>query len=568
MIALIVGGTHMPFRIAILCITFVVAPLSLPAGEPVTIEVNAATSGKPFTSSWEFVGYDEPNYTYAPNGVKLLRELSALSPAPVYVRAHNLLTSGDGKYSLKWGSTNVYTEDAAGRPVYNWMIVDKIFDTYMQTGTKPIVEIGFMPEALSTKPQPYRHKFPEPGPIWTGWAYPPKDYDKWAELVYQWARHSVERYGKAEVESWYWEVWNEPDIGYWQGTPEEYHKLYDYAADALKRALPTARIGGPHSTGPVEAKAAEFLRRFLDHCARGTNYATGKTGSPLDYVAFHPKGNPKVIDGRVRMGSSRQLQSINKGFEIVASFPEFRHLPIILGESDPEGCAACSVRTHPQNAYRNGTLYPSYTAATFDKTWALAERHGINLAGIVTWAFEFEDQPYFDGFRSLATNGVDKPVLNIFRMFGLMKGERIPAKSNMAVSLDGILNSGVSGAPDVGALATRTDHAISVLVWNYHDDDVAAPAAEIELTVNQIPPAAARVLVHHYRIDQEHSNAYTEWKEMRSPQKPSAEQYEELVDAGQLAMLGSPTWVNAEGQKVKLKFQLPRQGTSLVQLSW
>jgi xylan 1,4-beta-xylosidase len=105
-------------------------------------------------------------------------------------------------------------------------------------------------------------------------------------------------------------------------------------------------------------------------------------------------------------------------------------------------------------------------------------------------------------------------------------------------------------------------------VWNYHDDDVAAPAAEIELTVNQIPPAAARVLVHHYRIDQEHSNAYTEWKEMRSPQKPSAEQYEELVDAGQLAMLGSPTWVNAEGQKVKLKFQLPRQGTSLVQLSW
>jgi xylan 1,4-beta-xylosidase len=552
----------------IVCISLLAAALSLRAEGPVTIEVDAAAPGKPFKPSWAFVGYDEPNYTYAPNGVKLVRELSDLSPVPVYVRAHNLLTSGDGSYALKWGSTNAYTEDPAGRPVYNWTIVDRIFDTYRQAGTKPLVEIGFMPEALSVKPQPYRHNFPEKGPIWTGWTYPPKDYEKWAELVYQWVRHSVERYGKVEVESWYWEVWNEPDIGYWQGTPEEYHKLYDYAVGAVKRALPTAPVGGPDSTGPAEPKAADFLRRFLEHCARGKNYATGKNGSPLDFVAFHAKGSPKVEDGRVRMGSSRQLQSISTGFEIVASFPEFRHLPVILGESDPEGCAGCSARVYPQNAYRNGTLYPSYTAATFDKTWALAERHGINLAGIVTWAFEFEDQPYFDGFRSLATNGVDKPVLNVFRLYGLMKGERIPAMSSMAVSLDGILTSGVSATPDVGALATRADRNISVLVWNYHDEDVPAPPAQVELGVNQLPAGAGRVLVRHFRIDHDHSNAYTLWKRMGSPQQPTPEQFEQLARAGQLEMLGSPAWMNTEKGKLKLSFQLPRQGTSLVQVSW
>ena len=126
---------------------------------------------------WNYFGYDEPNYTYAPNGKKLLGELAALSPKPAYVRVHNLLTTGDGSASLKWGSTNVYTEDAAGKPVYSWTILDRIFDSFQCAGIKPLVEIGFMPEALSTHPEPYRHNFPQ-GSIYTGWAYPPKDYQK------------------------------------------------------------------------------------------------------------------------------------------------------------------------------------------------------------------------------------------------------------------------------------------------------------------------------------------------------------------------------------------------------
>jgi xylan 1,4-beta-xylosidase len=321
-----------------------------PSPDRVTIEVDANTRLGPMKPIWAWFGYDEPNYTYMKDGKKLLSQLAAASPVTVYVRTHNLLTTGDGTAALKWGSTNAYTEDSSGKPRYDWTIVDRIFDTLLERKMKPLVEIGFMPEALSVKPQPYRHTWaPEQQyrSIFTGWAHPPKDYAKWSELIFQWVRHSVEKYGKAEVESWYWEVWNEPDIGYWQATLEEYHKLYDYAVDAVKRALPTARVGGPHSTGPGSERASKFLRDFLEHVARGKNYATGKTGSPIDYIGFHAKGSPKVVEGHVQMGISNQLRSISKGFEIVASFAEFKHLPIIIGESDPEGCAACSVRFHP-----------------------------------------------------------------------------------------------------------------------------------------------------------------------------------------------------------------------------
>src|ERR1043165_6168093 len=182
---------------------------------------NTTTEMKPI---WAWFGYDEPNYTYMKDGQKLLSELAALSPVPVYVRTHNLLTTGDGTASLKWGSTNAYTEDTSGRPRYDWTIVDRIFDTYLQRGMKPLVEIGFMPEALSVKPQPYRHDWSVEKPygsIYTGWAHPPRDYAKWAELVYQWVRHSVQKYGRTEVETWLWEGWNEPNIGYWKGAPEE-----------------------------------------------------------------------------------------------------------------------------------------------------------------------------------------------------------------------------------------------------------------------------------------------------------------------------------------------------------
>lgn len=531
---------------------------------PVNLKIDLSAEKGPMEPVWAWFGYDEPNYTYMKDGVKLLSEISALSPVPVYVRTHNLLTSGDGSASLKWGSTNAYTEDSNGNPVYDWAIIDKIFDTYIQRGMKPLVEIGFMPEALSVKPDPYRHNWPET--FSTGWAYPPKDYEKWAELVYQLTLHCLERYGREEVESWYWEVWNEPNINYWRGTSEEYYKLYDYATWAVKRAYPEAVVGGPHSTSPRSGQAAQYLQDFIDHCINGKNYATGQKGSPLDYLAFHAKGSPRIADDHVRMNINLQLRDIFRGFEIISSIPEVRNLPVIIGESDPEGCAACSMSRNPENAYRNGTLYSSYEAAVFARKYALADSFNINLKGAVTWAFEFEDQSWFDGFRDLATNGVDKPVLNIFRMFGMMRGTRIGVSGGRYTTKQ-ILEAGVKGDdPDINALACKDEKSVSVMVWNYHDDDLPAPDSRVNLSVMGIPEG--RVLVHEYRIDKETSNSYEMWKKMGSPQNPSAEQVKLLEESGKLALRTSPYWINTKDNSLDIGTDLPRQGVSLFHITW
>ncbi len=519
---------------------------------------------------WNYFGYDEPNYTYAPNGKKLLGELAAMNPAPTYVRVHNLFTSGDGSGSLKWGSTNVYTEDAAGHPVYSWTILDQIFDAFHAAGITPLVEIGFMPQALSVHPEPYRHDFPGGalGDIFTGWAYPPKDYSKWSELVFQFVHHLRERYGDREVKNWLWEVWNEPDIDYWKGTPEEYFKLYDFSVEAVQRALPEARIGGPDSTGPGSKRAADFLRAFLEHCAHGKNFANGRTGSRLDFISFHPKGAPTWQADHVQMGIQRQLNAIEEGFKITASFPEWRQTPIVLGESDPEGCAACSAKDRPQNLYRNGPLYGAYTVEVLNTIPELAQKENVNFLGAVTWAFEFEDQPIFAGFRELATDGVDKPVLNAFRMLGLLGNERVRATSSGALASEEVVRSGVRGQPDINATATRKDREIEVLVWNYHDDDLPFPAAPIALQITGLPAKAGRTLVEHFRIDSDHSDAFTVWKEMGSPSAPSETEYKRLERAGQLQLMTSPSWIATQQGAVQLQFNLPRQALSLIRLTW
>jgi xylan 1,4-beta-xylosidase len=537
---------------------------------PIQVHVDAGHSTGPYEAVWSYFGADEPNYSYAANGQQLLRELSQLSSAPVYVRLHNLLTTGDGNGSLKWGSTNVYREDAEGKPIYDWTITDRIFDALRDNGVRPLVEVGFMPEALSTHPQPYRHSFPD-GSVFTGWSYPPKDYAKWAALVTAWTQHLHERYGDAAVKTWLWEVWNEPDIDYWHGTPEEYDKLYDVTAAAIQKVLPNAKIGGPEATGVGPGRSENFLRQFLEHCAHGKNAATGGIGAPLAFISFHPKGSPKTVDGHVRMDIGHQLRAMDFGMRVVASYPEWKNTPIILGESDPEGCAACK---GAQNGYRNGPLYGVSVAEATARAVELARRNGVRLQGAVTWAFEFEDQPVFAGFRELATGGkadgknylVDKPVLNVFRMMGMMGGEYVAVTSSGALPVEQVVQESVRAAPDVNAIATRSDHGVDVLLWNYHDDDVAAEAVQVSLSVTAIPARGVRM--QEFLMDAEHSNAYAAWQKMGSPERPTAQQFVELQRAGKLEPVAPAAAVETKGGGVSFDIKLERQGVMLVRLSW
>jgi xylan 1,4-beta-xylosidase len=532
---------------------------------PVTIHVDASKPVGEMKPIWRFFGADEPNYATMKDGRRLLSELGDLRPENVYFRAHNLLCTGDGTPAFKWGSTNAYTEDTTGRPVYDWTILDRIFDTYRARGVRPYAEIGFMPEALSTKPLPYQHEW-RPGlkydVIGTGWSYPPTDYTKWAELVRQWVAHCVVRYGSAEVEKWYWEVWNEANgAAYWHGSPEEFYKLHDYAVEAVRRALPAARVGGMDAAG----YGGKFMQDFLAHCARGRNYATGSVGTPTDFISFHAKGSPSFVDGHVRLGISAQLAEISRGFAVIAGVPEFRAKPIVIGESDPDGCAAC---LGPQLGYRTGTMYSSYTAASIAREYALADKFGVNLEGVLTWAFEFEDQPYFAGQRVLATNGIDLPVLNVFRMLSRMGGQRVETKSSGEVSLESIVRDGVRGTPDVAALASREGRRICVLIWHYHDDDVAGPDARIALEIAGAPQGGVP-RVREYRIDGVHSNAVAQWKILGAPAAPNDAQYAQLKQAGQLAEVEeAPGSVSTTGDRAALTILLPREGVCLVTLEW
>lgn len=536
---------------------------------PVDIRVDLTKSLGPYTPIYRWFGYDESNYTTMKYGKQLLRELHDLSPEPVYIRAHHLLTSGNGVAELKWSSSNVFSLDENGKPVYDFTITDQTFDEYQKAGVKPFVELGFMPKELAAKVpgiSEYQLRYPKPtmgGSV----NNPPNDYAMWGELVRKFTEHLVQRYGREEVKTWYFEVWNEPDIIYWHGSEAEYLKLYDYAVAGVRATLPEAKVGGPATTGPASEKARTYLDAFLRHCLSDKSGANGKP-VPLDFISFHPKGNPETIDGHVRMGIAEELKAAKAGFEVVAKYPQFRELPIILSEADPEGCAACSMKVNPANAYRNGPLYATYTAAAMKSLFDLQDETHVNLAAMLSWSFEFEGKDYFEGFRTLATNGIDKPVLNVFRMAGLMSGDRVVANSSGRVSVDEMLKSGVRQNPDVDALATKAKHQAAVMVWNYHDDDLPAPGAAVGVTVAGIPAGVKRVLLQHYRIDERHSNSCTVWKAMGEPQSPTPEQYKELKEAGQLELLGSPQWLDANGGEVKISMELPRQATSLLRLSW
>jgi xylan 1,4-beta-xylosidase len=549
-----------------------------PQSNSVSISVDLAKPVGSYKPIINWFGYDESNYTTMKYGRQLLGELHDLSPAPVYIRTHHLLTSGNGVPELKWSSSNVFSLDKDGKPVYDFTITDQTFDAFKKAGVRPMVELGFMPKDLAAPiPGITEYQLHYPKPTMGGASNnPPSDYKMWGELVREYTEHLVRRYGRQQVSTWYFEVWNEPDIIYWHGTPQDYFKLYDYAVAGVRAALPDAKVGGPATTGPGNAKASAFLEGFLDHCLHDKSAADGKP-IPLDFISFHPKGRTIFVGGpvgsHVRMGLSNELRAAQAGFQIIAKYPQYRHLPIILSEADPEGCAACSMKDNPANAYRNGPLYAAYTAAAVKALFELQDANKVNLIAMLSWSFEFENKDYFEGFRTLATNGIDKPVLNLFRMAGLMSGDRVETSSTGAIPIDDLVKTGVRQAPDpqtpdIDAFATKADREAAVMVWNYHDDDLPAPASDVRITVTGIPAGVKKVLIEHYRIDETHSNAYTIWKNMGSPQAPTPDQYAQLKAAGQLQLLASPARLDVDDGKVTIDASLPRQAVSLLLLKW
>ena len=544
------------------------------------IQVDCEDRRGPLRRIWASIGYDEINWTYTSRGKALYRTLRDLAEIPYHVRNHNPLTSGNGLSEPARGSTNVYQEAPDGTPTYDWTLVDRIYDTIAAVGFRPVIELGFLPRDLvptavhaADWARDVGHETYEAEGLWK---HPPRDYGRWEELCARFVDHVVGRFGRETVEQWHFEVWNEPNIpNYWKGTFEDYCRLYDHAAAGVTRALPTARIGGPALARPADPAATAFLRQFLAHCVSGRNWATGGSGTRLDFVSFHTKGahyrrrriyNWHQPIEREAPSMDRMVRDIRTGLETVAAFPGLAGRPVLVDECDPAVGTIYGVHDNPNFVVTNTEYYPAFLCALVRRVLDLDRAFGDRIAFLTTWAFYMEGKRFFEGNRTLVTNdNLEKPILNGLRLLGRLADTRLGVESSGRS--DGRDGDGSGVEAEVDALAAGAPGRVTVLVWHRADAWWAEGRARVSLSLARLP-FEGPVVVRHFRLDGEHSNAYAEWDRQGRPEDPAPAQLARLHESGRLALLAPPTLETVgRGRSLQVEFSLPMFGLSLLEIT-
>lgn len=535
------------------------------------ITVDAGDRMGSLRHDWRYIGYDECNYTHTPEGEVQLAKFGTLEDAPYYFRTHHLLCTGNLLGTYKWGSTNIYSEDPAGTPVYDFSVLDAILEVYLRTSGKPFFEIGFMPMDLADPryaPNGLGFKdFPAYREI--GWACPPKDYGKWHGLIQRMVLHCVERFGRAEVLTWYWELWNEPDIFYWRAGVEEYCKLFDYTEAALHSVLPEARLAGPATTGPSPgSNSHRFLRAFLEHCARGTNYVTGAKGTRLDLVTFHAKGGgfPFALHAPKATPSVHRLVSqVKLGLETIRE-QGYGELEVVLSEADPDGWAAGGRFDNANLNFRNTEYYASYVASSYQQIRDLAAYMRMDVRPLA-WAFLFVGERCFEGTRSFSSQGIDKAIFNLFRMYARLGESRCRLASSHAVDVARLSLAAreqeeveISGLASIGKAGE-----LKLLIQSHHDDWDERRSHSVEIEIRGLAKRRG-YRVRHSRIDAVHSNAYAEWVRQGGPSYPSAEQREALLARSGLEQLEAIELLSSDEGSARLAIAMPSHAVSLLEL--
>ena len=471
-----------------------------PSTVEISVDANAAT--RPFPHYWEQIfGSGRAILSLRDSYRRDLRAMKSSTDIH-FVRFHAILDDEVG----------VYSEDAQGQPLYNWSYVDQIYDGLLDAGVRPFVEMSFMPRALAASEKPHAfwyHPLPSP----------PKDYAKWGELVYNFAKHLVDRYGVAEVSQWDFEVWNEPNIDFWTGEPKQstYFELYDYAARAVKRAEPRLRVGGPAS-----AQAA-WIPEMIQHAIQAK--------VPLDFVSTHVYGNDlskdvfgtdENIDRSVMV--SRAVQKVKAQVKSSAR-PD---LPIIWSEYNA--------------SYKNEI---DVTDSAYMGPWLA---NNIRLCDGLTssmsyWTFSdvFEEQgviktPFYGGYGLIAEGGVPKAAFNAFAMLHRLGDQR--------------------SQPDLAnALVTkRPDGTFAIAVWNYADPGTNGRKAQ---NIHVAVTGWSGTPRYHIEIlDPDHGSALAAWRALGSPASPSREQYEQLRRVATVTQ-------KLDGTS---SFMLPANGLALVEV--
>jgi len=465
------------------------------------IAVNATETGRPFPHFWEQIFGSGRAILSLRDSYR--RDLRAMKSATAiqYVRFHAIFHDEVG----------VYDEGSGGQPVYNWSYVDQIYDGLLENGVRPWVEMSFMPSKLAASQEPHAFWY-KPLPS------PPKDYGKWEELVYNFARHLVDRYGIDEVSQWYFEVWNEPNIDFWTGQPKQatYFELYDHAARAVKRAGSRLRVGGP------AAAQAAWIPAMIEHCVKG--------GVPLDFVSTHVYANDSAEDvfgTHEKIARSDMVaRAVRKVYDEVkqSARPD---LPIHWSEYNA--------------SYKNEV---EVTDSAFMGPWLANNiRQCDGLATTMSyWTFSdvFEEQgvvkkPFYGGFGLIAEGGVPKAAFEAFAMLHRLGEQRLQANLEDAL------------------VTKRADGTLAVAVWNYAPPGESGTSKQVHVAVNGWTGTA------HYHVqivDPEHGSALGAWKAMGSPAFPTKQQYEQLRQAALATQtLDAPS------------FTLPAHGLAVVEVA-
>jgi len=488
----------------VLAVVFVFFTVAMLRAQETTIVVDGAAAAHAFPHYWEqMFGSGRAILSLRDGYRQDLRSVKQITDLK-YVRFHAIFHDEVG----------VYDEDQQGTAVYNFSYVDQIYDGLLANQVRPFVELSFMPRKLAAKEinQAFWYK---PN------ISPPKDWNKWDDLITQFGKHLIERYGIDEVSQWYFEVWNEPNIDFWGGDPKQatYWELYDHTARALKAVNPKLRVGGP-----TTAQAA-WGDAFIRHCA--------EEHVPVDFVSSHVYGNDKAEDvfGTHETIPRNQMvcRAVKKVHDQIkaSSMPE---LPLIWSEFN------ASYFNEP--AVTDSIYMGPWMADTLRQCDGLAESMSY-------WSFSdvFEEQgvvktPFYGGFGMIAAGDIPKPSYNVFKVLHQLGDERVALDSD-------------------SALLTRKGKTYVLAVWNYSAPEEEGSARNFTVQLKNLQAKRAMV----WRVDREHGDVHPAYEKMGSPRYPTAAQIKQLQSA---AELGGPQSVKIENGSFRLA--LPAKGLAVVEL--
>ncbi len=527
----------------------------------INVQVDGRQVVKPFNHFYRAVGYANVDYTYTAPFRKMYDHLSSFHQHPTYMRLHNILTAhGKGDYYLlnegaDYGNPRdrashydaVVTMSADGELSYNWEPVDRVYDILVEHNIKPIVETHHVPTCLVNPGSlDYSHE-------------PPQDYRLWGEVIQAFTQHVVDRYGIEEIREWYFEIWNEPDNSkLFRDDPRLFMAMYDYMVYGVHAVDSALKVGGPATKQGEEA--FELFEAFLQHCAREPNYATGKTGTRVDFISIHCKGGrpPHVTCPSTRV----MFQSLRRYLDILKAYPEYDGVEFINDESDVVWAGNKGVKDLNWLNFRNTHYFPGFVCKMVNLYCDVVEdEYSANLTIVDSDNCHLQwERSLFSGNRSQftplttypSTDLVKKPAFNAYVLLSRLRDQRLAVQCDDEAFGD-----------KFGVLPTIDDDSLAIMVWNFEDGmEGDVNARQIDVVVDNLPFSGAYYLLH-YRIDHEHSSAYAIWVKQGKPAEPTNDQIKALRASENLTLCEPVKSVALDIGSFSLSTELPMHAVSL-----